>query len=475
MTSNDPRRESEERFRMAFAHASVGMAMTSPEGRYLEVNRAFCEITGYREDELLDTDFQSITHPDDLPDLLRWRRQLLAGEVAGFVIEKRYLRSDGSVVWVQNSAALARDLSGEPATVVTLVQDVTRRKEAERALRETEDELRGRTELLQTIFDNVPAMIGIIDRGGHILWANREWLRVLGWSQAELQQVDILTELFPDPADKAEVVDYLARALPGWREFRPRARNGRILHTAWMTALLSDGRIIGIGRDLTDGKRTEAEREELLRRLAHLQEEERRAIARELHDEVGQLLTGLGLMLEAEDAPGAGVRRQEMKRLVGELIERVRDLSMKLRPPMLDELGLQPTLLWQIERFEVQTGIQVEFRHANLDRRLPSEIEVATYHVVQEALNNVARHAGVATATVDVWAGPGALGARIKDGGRGFVVEEALRGRSSGLAGMRERCRLLGGEATIESAPGTGTCVAIELPLSAAGPSGAVT
>ena len=461
----DPRRESEERFRTTFAHASVGMAMTTPEGRYLEVNRAFCEITGYTEAELLATDFQSITHPEDLAHSIGWRRQLVAGEIPGLVIEKRYVRKDGGVVWVQNSIAFARDAAGEPRTFVTLVQDITLRKRAEQALRENEEALVGRTELLQTLFDNVPAMIAIFDRGGHVVWANREWQRVLGWSQAELQQLDILAEVYPDPADRAEAEDYIRSALPGWREFRTRTKDGRILDTAWVNVLLSDGRNIGIGQDLTDRKRTEQEREALARRLVHLQEEERRAIARELHDDVGQLLAGLGLMIEAGDGPGSASRRQEMKRVVDELIGRVRDISMKLRPPMLDELGLLPTLLWQIERFEVQASMRVDFRHADLNRRFPSEIEITTFHTVQEALNNVARHAGVTKATVEVWAGPRSLGARIEDRGRGFSVETALRGHSSGLAGMRERCRLLGGQLTIESTPGTGTRLSIELPL----------
>ena len=139
---------------------------------------------------------------------------------------------------------------------------------------------------------------------------------------------------------------------------------------------------------------------------------------------------------------------------------------MKLRPPMLDELGLLPTLLWQIERFELQTGVHVDLRHANMDRRFPSEIEITAFHTVQEALTNVARHAGVGKARVEVWAGPKSLGARIEDEGRGFSVEAAQAGRSSGLAGMRERCRLLGGQVTIESAPGTGTRLSIDLPLS---------
>ena len=134
--------------------------------------------------------------------------------------------------------------------------------------------------------------------------------------------------------------------------------------------------------------------EALSRRLVEVQETERAEIARELHDEVGQLLTGLRLMVEAgesgSDAHGGGIRKT-----VNELIARVRDLSVSLRPPMLDALGLLPALLWQIERFEAQSRIHVAFHHANLDRRFSPAIETAAFRIVQEALTNVARHAGV--------------------------------------------------------------------------------
>jgi PAS domain S-box-containing protein len=197
-------------------------------------------------------------------------------------------------------------------------------------------------------------------------------------------------------------------------------------------------------------------------RLVEVQEAERRAIARELHDEVGQLLTGLKLMLAAA-GESAG---SEARSLVNDLVRRVRDLSMDLRPPMLDDLGLLPALLWQLERFTAQTRVKVGFRHAGLDRRFPPEVETAAYRIVQEALTNVARHASVAEAWVRIRADPKALAVRIEDGGAGFVVQTALAGPSSGLAGMRERARLLGGRLTVESAPGAGTRLLAELPLS---------
>jgi signal transduction histidine kinase len=159
-----------------------------------------------------------------------------------------------------------------------------------------------------------------------------------------------------------------------------------------------------------------------------------------------------------------------MKRIVNDLIDRVRDLSMTLRPPMLDDLGLLSALTWQIDRFEAQTGISVRFHHADLDGRFDPQVEITAFRIVQEALTNVARHAGVRQAKVDVWASPVSLGVRIEDEGRGFDVEAALAARSTGLEGMRERSRLAGGRLAIESEPGQGTCLSVELPLDQVSP-----
>jgi signal transduction histidine kinase len=209
----------------------------------------------------------------------------------------------------------------------------------------------------------------------------------------------------------------------------------------------------------------------LSQRLVDVQESERRDIARELHDEVGQLLTGL-LFRIAGHGTGGGSPQEEMTAIVNDLISRVRDLSMNLRPPMLDDLGLLPALTWQIDRFETQTGIHVEFRHADLDRRFDPQVEITTFRFVQEALTNVARHAGATKANVNIWASAEALGVRIEDEGRGFDVGPALAARSSGLNGMRERSRLAGGSLDIDSEPGRGTRLSLVLPLRGARPEG---
>jgi signal transduction histidine kinase len=198
-------------------------------------------------------------------------------------------------------------------------------------------------------------------------------------------------------------------------------------------------------------------------RLVETQEAERADIARELHDEVGQLLTGLKLMLET---PGAVDRREEMKAIVNDLMARVRGLSMSLRPPMLDDLGLVPALLWLVQHYSGQTGVEVDLCHQGLEHRLRAEVETAAFRIVQEALTNVARHAEVKAATVRLETAAAHLRVQVRDTGRGFDVHVRGAG-SAGLAGMRERARLVGGRLTVDSRPGQGTLVSAMLPLEA--------
>jgi PAS domain S-box-containing protein len=210
--------------------------------------------------------------------------------------------------------------------------------------------------------------------------------------------------------------------------------------------------------------------EALSQRLVEVQEAERRYLARELHDEIGQVLTGIRLVLEmAAQSPAARMTHlAEAQTLVGGLINQVQRLSLDLRPTMLDDLGLLPTLLWHFERYTARTGIRVNFEHTNLNRRFDPLVETAAYRIVQEALTNVARHAGVSEAVVRAWVNGERLGVQVADGGAGFNANAALAaGGSTGLPGMRERATLLGGRWSVESAPGAGTRVAAEFPISA--------
>lgn len=204
------------------------------------------------------------------------------------------------------------------------------------------------------------------------------------------------------------------------------------------------------------------------RMVVEAQERERRQVARELHDEIGQTLTGLKLTLEGHDrlsSQDAAVRLERARDLAVELLRRVHDLSLDLRPTVLDDLGLQPALIWLVQRYGDQTGIQVTLQCSGLEGRLRPEVETAAYRIVQEALTNVARHAGVDRAAATCALECGRLRLEVGDDGTGFEVETVPAGKSSGLAGMEERARSTGGHISVHSTRNRGTTVVAELPL----------
>jgi signal transduction histidine kinase len=202
-----------------------------------------------------------------------------------------------------------------------------------------------------------------------------------------------------------------------------------------------------------------------LRRVIEGQELERRRLARELHDETGQALTsvllGLKAVETAEDAPAA---LASLRELVVATLQDVRRLAVELRPKALDDFGLVPALERLVETFTEATGISVEFESQLGAERLQPEVETTLYRIVQEALTNVAKHAGARRVSVLLVRRPGVVSALVEDDGLGFGSDEEAQG-GIGLAGMRERLALLDGRLTIESGRGTGTSLIAEVPL----------
>jgi signal transduction histidine kinase len=206
-------------------------------------------------------------------------------------------------------------------------------------------------------------------------------------------------------------------------------------------------------------------------RLVDVQESERRYLARELHDEAGQMLTGLKMLVDQSLPLAPEPLRERLNQaveLINNLMGRMRNLSLQLRPQMLDDLGLLVALDWHFQRYTKQTKIRVDFLHTPVSQRLPVILETAIFRIVQEALTNVARHAHVPQVTVRLWIDLERIGVQVADEGPGFDVAAALAARAStGLAGMRERAELIGGEFTLESNLGHGTRLTVELPLDA--------
>ncbi len=210
--------------------------------------------------------------------------------------------------------------------------------------------------------------------------------------------------------------------------------------------------------------------------LVSAQEAERKRISRELHDEMGQALTALGINLAAvardqssKLSPDSAARLSESSGLADEMLERVRELTLELRPSLLDDLGLVPTVRWYANRFAKRLGIEVELELEGLRERLPALAETALYRVMQEALTNVARHADATRVLVTLERNRDCVAAAITDNGKGFSVAGPIDGQQgssgTGLVGIRERLSALGGTVRIDSEPGEGTRLFVELPL----------
>jgi PAS domain S-box-containing protein len=456
---------------MAFLDQGISEAYVSPQ---IET------MLGFTQAEWLNDPvrwFRQI-HPDDKA---RWSTEAAHTFLTGEPLRSDYrvLARDGRVVWFHCEVRMVRHADGRPWFIHGVGFDVTEQKQAEDALRKSEDMLRG-------IFEYAPDTIVVIDRHGRIERVNAQVAEMFGYASEELlgRQVEVLLPARFRRRHTKHRTNYLAdphlRPMGAGLELYGRRKSGEEFPVEIMLSPVeaaTGSLVIAVIRDITRRKQSEAALREsadrlkvLSRRLIEVQEAERRSLALELHDEVGQILTGLKLTLEmCARLPAEQSREQiaQAQTLVNELMARARKMSLDLRPATLDHLGLLSALLWHIRQYGAQTHVRVEFKHGGLEgRRFPAEVETAAFRIVQEALTNVARHADAAEASVLVWADAQSLTIQIEDRGRGFDAVAALAGDStSGLAGMRERASLLGGGFTAESRPGAGTRLTAEFPV----------
>jgi len=312
------------------------------------------------------------------------------------------------------------------------------------------------------------------------LRVNRKMCEITGYTPDELYGMTFSDITHPD--DRSKGLEGFKGHMNGeTKEFavakRYLRKDGTIIWSHVTATMIRDAngrpvRTVAVIQDISARRRAEeklrdyaSRLQDLSRRLMEVQEQERRHFARELHDEVGQALTGLNLALEAVARLPTEQLRDGLanaQALAKETTAQVRELSLRLRPSMLDDLGLRPALLWHFNRYSTQTGVKVHFQVTGLDSRLPAEVETAAYRMLQEALTNVARHAGVGEVDVHVRHEGAELFLEVEDKGVGFDAA-AVRG-TSGLSGMYERATLLGGQLTIESQPGAGTRLIATLP-----------
>jgi signal transduction histidine kinase len=223
-------------------------------------------------------------------------------------------------------------------------------------------------------------------------------------------------------------------------------------------------------------RRKEEMRGELLHEIISTQEEERKRIARELHDETSQTLTGLSVNLEAVmnalplDPDQTKAKLEKVQALAIRTLEEIQRVIYELRPSLLDDLGLLAAVNWGAKEYLETAGIQVHLETDGEERRLPAEIETALFRIIQEATTNIVRHSGADSTSITIEYRENSVALRIEDNGKGFEPHQAIvpknKGRGLGLLSMQERAELLGGELTLQSRPGSGTCITADIPTS---------
>ena len=385
--------------------------------------------------------------------------------------EYRMIAADGSVVWLHDIVSVKIEPGGA-VYLSGIMLDITKRKRAE-------EELRQKTEILQKIFDHIPVMVAFRDADGKMKLVNREWERTFGWTLTELEERngDILNEVYPDPINRRRARATIAAANSQWGNFRSQARDGRMIDTSWAVARLSDGTSVSIGQDISERKRADEERRRLLQRLITAQEDERRHLSRELHDNLGQYLSALLLGLESlarvPNLPPAAVNQLSYLTETTKQFELdVHSLALELRPTTLDDLGLEAALSSFAREWSRRHDgrIKVVFNSSgfgNPDIRLPFDVEVAIYRLVQEALTNASRHSNAHIVSIILERDNKQVRVTIEDDGVGFDVEKVLsspvENRRLGLMSMQERVQMVGGEFKIDS--GAGTTIVVTIPI----------
>jgi PAS domain S-box-containing protein len=446
-----------------FDASPIGIALENLDGQPFFVNPAFCKFLGFSEEELRNKHCVDFSPPEDAEKDWAFFQQLRAGLIDHYQMEKRYFRRDGSLVWGSLSVSL---LSARPTPLIlAMVQDITEKKTAEGALQESEERFR-------LVANTAPVMIWMSGVDKAPTYFNQLWLDFTGMSEADLQN-GLAAIVHPEDFQKCHEVYCCGfdQRQAFKKECRLRRSDGQY---RWMLDIgvprfHKDGSFAGyIGSciDVTDQKLAEEAQSEMTGKLIEAQEQERARIARELHDDINQRLAVLGFGLDQLKNSPSDFENQvrELRKQTTELSSDVESLSHDLHSAKLEYLGVVAGMESWCREFGNRQETQIDYRH-NVQIKLPPEIGLCLFRVLQEALHNAVKHSGVKRVEVKLHEKSGEIHLIVSDRGKGFNAQEDRQSKGLGLISMRERVRLVNGKISIESKPMSGTTVHVRVPL----------
>ena len=450
-------------------------------GRYLAVNAQFCNMLGYSEQELLGKTNNDVTHPDDQQATKQHLAEALAGTAdASTAFHKRYVRKDGSIRYASIGFNIISNPETGAAESIGLIQDVTASVDQQQRLKDEEKRL-------STIIQNSMDAIIVIDAQEKIQIFNAAAEQMFGYIGKNTLDLS-LSSLIPRTlrtAHHVQIQDFLssgktARKMGSHMMVQGVRANGELFPIeASISRVMSDGKtyMTVIMRDLTERLKTQDELKRVQLELRELsmasltaREEEKSRISRELHDELGQSLTALKMDLSwlqshlSSNVAERSGRLIVMQSILDSTVTATRRIAADLRPLMLDDLGLLAALEWLTQDFVRRTSVPCDLRVDEAVVDVDERIQSALYRTIQECLTNIARHAQATQVMIELKVKPSVVQLQVHDNGKGILDLERGKQGAFGLIGMRERIYILGGSVAIESPPGEGTLVTIELP-----------
>ena len=484
---DEPLDHATELLRVAIDTIPAMVWTVRPDGRPDYLNRTWLEYTGLSLAHALH-DTMSTVHPDDQATAVeQWSRSMARTEP--YEVEMRLRRADGQFRWFLVRTVPFVDSQGRVARWYGTCVEIEDRKRANEAVRENE-------RLLQFVLETLPVGVAMIDRAGEISFINPAAQQIWGGRPIKSGPErlarssgfwrDSGKQLSPDEWASAIALSTGRQVLDQLVDIRTYDGRPKTIQNSAAPIRNAQGDIIGavvVNQEVTDRVNAEealretADRlQHLSRRLITLQEEERRHLSRELHDEFGQLLSAISMHLEVAKSVSeakAWPSLRECAELVQRAGEGMRRLALELRPTMLEGAGVDGTLRWLAEQHSRQGKLRVAVRVAGTLAEIPNEVAITCFRIAQEALTNVERHAHAEKVSIRLDRQADGLRVTIEDDGIGFDVastrERAAAGGRLGFIGMRERAEILGGRLEIDSSPQGGTRVSVWLPLSGKG------